>query len=308
MLTAIDHIIIGTNNLEETATRFNQKLGLIASGGGKHSTGGTANRIIVIGDTYLELIALHAPEEAQPSMRERLAKGDGYLNFVLASNNIQSDSQALKERGVAIIGPNHGELKSSDERARSWQRTDIERPDLTQHYPFIIQHDSSGKERRFRLAGWHTPPVHPLGAIGVRSTTLAVEDLTEATQRFQHIYGLQASAAYSGANEGWDATLVSFQLGEGGQSFELAAPGDKTRDAAATYPGQLPASDALRQHLQRFGESLCRMTLVVENILEARRFLDKHEVIYTYRDYPEACLWIHSDQACGVTIVLRGEK
>ena len=194
MLTGLDHIIIGVNDLE-TATRiFSEKLGLLASGGGVHPSGGTANRIIVIGDTYLELITVRTPAQAQQSMLDRLAKGDGYLNFALTSDDIQADSAATASRGVSIIGPTPGQLKAADGRPRSWSRTDIERPDLTQHYPFIIQHDSTGEERRSRLAGWTTPPEHPLGVSKVLSATIAVADLAEATHRFQHIYGLEASA------------------------------------------------------------------------------------------------------------------
>src|SRR6516225_1488925 len=103
MLTAIDHIIIGVNNLEQASALYSQKLGLAVSGGGIHPSGGTANRIIVIGDTYLELIAVHSPDEAQQSMLDRLAMREGYLNFVLASNDIDADSKAMADRGVSII-------------------------------------------------------------------------------------------------------------------------------------------------------------------------------------------------------------
>src|SRR5205085_3268936 len=132
-------------------------------------------------------------EEAQQSMLERLAKGQGYLNFVLASNDIAADSAAIANRGVHIIGPTPGQLRAADGRTRGWSRTDVERPELAQRYPFIIQHDSTGKERRSRLAGWQTPPEHPLGATQIRSATIVVADLGEATRRFSHIYGLQAS-------------------------------------------------------------------------------------------------------------------
>src|SRR6202043_2396097 len=84
------HIIIGVHDLEEAALVFSQKLGLAVSGGGKHPTGGTANRIIVIGDTYIELIAVDTRAQAQQSMLERLDMGEGYLNFVLASNDLQA--------------------------------------------------------------------------------------------------------------------------------------------------------------------------------------------------------------------------
>src|SRR5215472_13242903 len=99
MLTAIDHIIIGVQDLEKAAAQFGQKLGLLPGGGGIHPSGGTANRIIVIGDTYLELIAVRAPGEAQQSMLDRLAKGEGYLNVVLASNDIEADGAAMRKRG-----------------------------------------------------------------------------------------------------------------------------------------------------------------------------------------------------------------
>ena len=303
MLTAIDHIIIGVHDLEEAALVFSQKLGLAVSGGGKHPTGGTANRIIVIGDTYIELIAVDTRAEAQQSMLERLDMGEGYLNFVLASNDLQADSTAIRTRDIMTVGPESGSLTTSDGRSRSWLRTDIERPDLAQHYPFLIQHDSIGDERRFRLAGWQAPPEHPLGATKVLSTTIAVEDLGEASQRFQHIYGLQPSDVFSGEVDSWDALLVSFLLHESMQSFELAAPLPTFVDPADTT-ALLPEPGALAAHLQRFGESLCRITLAVDNLAASRRYLDAHGVTFTYRDNPHPVIWIEPDQACGAAIVL----
>lgn len=125
MLTAIDHIIIGVQDLEKAAAQFAQKLGLLASGGGIHPSGGTANRIIVIGDTYLELIAVRAPGEAQQSMLDRLAKGEGYLNVVLASNDIKAEGASMRQRGVTIIGPTPGQLRAADGRSRGWSRIDV---------------------------------------------------------------------------------------------------------------------------------------------------------------------------------------
>ena len=307
MLTAIDHIIIGVNNLEKAATQSSQKLGLAVSGGGIHPTGGTANRIIVIGDTYLELIAVHTPAEAQESMLGRLAIREGYLNFVLATNDIKADSRTMANRGVSIIGPAPGSLRAADGRTRGWSRTNIERPDLAQRYPFIIQHDSIGEERRFRLAGWATPPEHPLGVTQVRSATIAVADLAEATQRFQHIYGLEPSETFTGEADGWDAMLVSFPLGgnDQGQSFELAEPLPLSaeEDQEVDYE-HLPEPGALARYLQQFGESLCRITLAVQNLDASRRYLDEQEVTYTYRNMAHPVVWIHPDYACGASIVL----
>jgi hypothetical protein len=307
MLTAIDHVIIGVNDLKRAEQVFSQKLGLAVSGGGIHPSGGTANRIIVISDTYLELIAVRTPAEAQQSMLDRLAIREGYLNFVLASDDIEADSTAIARRGISVIGPTPGELRADDGRTRGWSRTNIDRSDMAQRYPFLIQHDSAGEERRFRLAGWSTPPEHPLGVTQVLSTTIAVSDLAEATQRFQHIYGLQPSEPFTGEVDGWDAMLVSFPLGgnDQGQCFELAAPLALSSevDQEVDYE-HLPEPGALARHLKLFGESLCRMTLVVENLDDSRRYLDEHEVTYTYREAAHPVLWIHPDFACGASIVL----
>jgi catechol 2,3-dioxygenase-like lactoylglutathione lyase family enzyme len=323
MLTGLDHIIIGVYDLEQAEQLFSQKLGLAVSGGGIHPSGGTANRIIVIGDTYIELIAVRTPEEAQHSMLERLAKGEGYLNFVLSSDNIEADTEAMEKRGVTIFGPIPGQLRSADGRTRGWKRTDIERPDLAQHYPFIIQHDSTGEERRFRLAGWKTPPRHPLGATQVLSTTIAVADLGEATRRFQHIYGLQPSESFTGEADQWDAMLVAFPLGSQGagvvenidgtsvvaqQSFELAVPLPLSVDFEVDDE-YLPEPAALARYLERWGEATCRITLAVQDLAAARRFLDEQGVTYTYEERTEESIhpvvWIHPDYACGASIILR---
>ena len=309
MLTALDHIIIGVNNLEQATEIFAEKLGLLASGGGNHPTGGTANRIIVIGDTYLELITVHKPAEAQQSILDRLAKGDGYLNFVLTSDDIEADSKAMRQRGVAIIGPNPGKLKAPDGRSRAWFRTDIEQPDLTQHYPFLIQHDSTGAERRFRLAGWTEPPEHPLGAIKVLSTTIAVENLAEATPRFQGIYGLQPSEAFTGDVDDWEAMLTAFLIPASQQSFELAEPlplSTSTDDSQLSQLNTelLPEPGTLARYLSTFGESLCRITLGVQDMAQSRRYLDAHGATYTYKESTHPVLWIHPSSACGAAIVL----
>lgn len=310
MLTALDHVIIGVRDLDEATRIFRDNLGLVPSGGGVHTSGGTANRIIVIGDTYLELIAVRTPAEAQQSMVNRLAKGEGYLNFVLSSNDIQADSTAMKNRGISLVGPKRGALNAGEGRSRAWMRTDIERPDLTQHYPFLIQHDSEGEERRTRLAGWATPPVHPLGVSKTLSVTVAVENLPEAAQRFEHIYGLHPSEEYSGEADSWDAILVSFLLEPSMQSFELATPIPAAFDPVDVNGDRsdyLPEPGALTRYLQQYGESVCRMTLAVENLAASRRYLDARNVTYTYKehpDYPRPVLWIQSDQACGATIVL----
>lgn len=298
MLTSLDHIIIGVRDLEAAAQTFGHRLGLMPSGGGIHPIGGTVNRIIVVGDTYLELIAIHKAEEAQKSLRERLEQTEGYFNFVLASDALEADCQAIRSRGVTLIGPVPGMLRTQDGRARGWMRADIERPDMVQRSPFLIQHDSTGEERRFRLAGWSTPPEHPLGVVKVDSVTLAVSNLAEASSRFAHIYGLQPSPPFSAASQGWAAQLIAFELAAGGQTIEMAVPVDEALETGSGY--------GLRQHLDRVGESLFRITLLVKDLAQARAYLEARSVKYTLSGTAgHTLLWIDTEQSNGAALVLR---
>jgi hypothetical protein len=98
--------------------------------------------------------------------------------------------------------------------------------------------------------------------------------------------------------------LVAFPIGESGQSFELAEPLPLSTTDTDIQTRLLPEPGALSQHLQTFGESPCRVSLAVENMEAARRYLDRHEVTYMYQEQPHLSLWIHPDQACGAAIVL----
>ncbi|GCE11551.1 VOC family protein [Tengunoibacter tsumagoiensis] len=308
MITGFDHVIIGVNDLEQATEVFQKRLGLAVSGGGTHPFGGTANRIIVIGETYLELITVQKPAEAQQSMLDLLAQGDGYFNCVFASDAIEADSEAIRTRGYQIIGPNPGELRSGSGRTRGWIRTDVERPDLAQRYPFLIQHDSSGEERRSRLAGWQAPPSHPLGARSVFSTTLAVQHLADASHRFQQIYAFPAPAHTSSEPIWPDVTLHSFPLGTGEQFFELASPhsalSQGREDVAEEQIIQQRIEHQVQRCVEERGEYLCRMTLTVEDLTQARHYLERQNVHYLYETSSRPAIWIDPQDSCGALIVL----
>ncbi|MFL5693555.1 MAG: hypothetical protein ACJ795_17305, partial [Ktedonobacteraceae bacterium] len=85
--------------------------------------------------------------------------------------------------------------------------------------------------------------------------------------------------------------------------FELAAPLPTFVDPVDPT-ALLPEPGALAAYLQRFGESLCRITLAVDNLAASKRYLDAHGVTFTYRDNPRPVIWIEPDQACGAAIVL----
>jgi hypothetical protein len=60
----LDHVIYGTADLDVAQQRIESELGLEVLPGGRHVGQGSHNRIVPLGDGYLELMAIHDPDEA----------------------------------------------------------------------------------------------------------------------------------------------------------------------------------------------------------------------------------------------------
>ena len=63
----LDHVLIAVTDLEAAARDFESRHGLASLDGGRHRDFGTANRIIPLGSTYLELVAVVDPGAAAAS-------------------------------------------------------------------------------------------------------------------------------------------------------------------------------------------------------------------------------------------------
>ena len=63
----IDHVLLATRDLAEAARELEARHGLRSIAGGRHPGWGTENRIVPLGDAYLELVAVANLEEARDS-------------------------------------------------------------------------------------------------------------------------------------------------------------------------------------------------------------------------------------------------
>jgi hypothetical protein len=63
----IDHIVLGVADLDVAADVLLDHHGLVALPGGRHAAWGTANRVVPLGSTYLELVAVVDPVAAAGS-------------------------------------------------------------------------------------------------------------------------------------------------------------------------------------------------------------------------------------------------
>ncbi len=66
-MARIDHVLIPVDDLERAAADLQQEAGLGSVAGGRHRGHGTANRIVPLGASYLELIAVVDVSEAARS-------------------------------------------------------------------------------------------------------------------------------------------------------------------------------------------------------------------------------------------------
>ena len=68
MMLAIDHIAVSAATLEDGSEWVEMALGVPLTGGGKHPHMGTHNRLLSLGDLYLEVIAVDpaAPKPGYP--------------------------------------------------------------------------------------------------------------------------------------------------------------------------------------------------------------------------------------------------
>jgi len=77
MALHIDHVVWGVDDLDRAAAGVQARYGLASMPGGRHPDWGTANRIVPLGSTYLELLAVVDPDEAAAD-----PVGSGYVRHI----------------------------------------------------------------------------------------------------------------------------------------------------------------------------------------------------------------------------------
>jgi hypothetical protein len=97
----IDHVVYAVRDLDATAERFRRDFGLDSVVGGRHEGWGTANRIVPLGEQYVELLAVVDAAEAEATMfgrrvLERIEAGDGWYTLALATDDVVMIGERLE--------------------------------------------------------------------------------------------------------------------------------------------------------------------------------------------------------------------
>src|SRR5262245_63280895 len=107
-MLAIDHVIVLVDDLEDAGRRFDQEHGLASVIGGRHPDHGTGNRIVPLGDSYLELMAVVDRDEAAgsplgTSVLRRLADvGEGPALLCLRTDDAEAVAQRTGREPMAM--------------------------------------------------------------------------------------------------------------------------------------------------------------------------------------------------------------
>jgi hypothetical protein len=137
VVLSVDHVVFAVADLDGAAVRFLEDLGLASVPGGRHPGWGTANRIVPLGDTYLELIAVEEEAVANgspfgASVVRAVSAGDGWLTWALRDDRLDATAARLD----LTIGT--GERATPDGRILRWRNAGTDDPRRPPELPFFI--------------------------------------------------------------------------------------------------------------------------------------------------------------------------
>jgi hypothetical protein len=181
MLTGLDHIILGIDDLARGVAWVEQRTGVRPIFGGVHPGRGTRNALIALGpNCYLEILAPD-PRQASPAwFTQVLTMPDPRLiAWAVHTSDLTALAQAAVAAGFPIDGPHDGARSRPDGKILSWKLFHL-RDDRGGLLPFIIEwgrdsvHPAADAPSGCRLERFHlqSPDAQRLARV---CQTLAVE-------------------------------------------------------------------------------------------------------------------------------------
>jgi hypothetical protein len=197
MLLGIDHLVIAVADPDDAAEQLRDRLGLAPGGGGRHEGLGTFNRLVWLGDSYLELIGVDDRQLAAgswvgvPTLRT-LETGDGLATWAVATDAIEADTARLRDSGSDLADPTAGERLRPDGRIVRWR---LASPPVLAFDgpPFLIEHDTSAAEW---TPGERLERAH--GPARLELLELRVDDVDRTSRGFARTVGLRFRPSLAG--------------------------------------------------------------------------------------------------------------
>ena len=251
MLLGIDHVVLAVDDPDATAAALETEIGLATGGGGRHDALGTFNRLVWLGDSYLELIGVFDQGLAErgwlgPAVVAALERGGGLATWAIAVDDLDAQLRWAPEGSLA--GPIDGERRRDDERIVRWR---LAHPSaLSPETPFLIEHDATAAEWTPDERDARAAEEHPLGG-RVRLLSLVVETPTPAAAAARLRSILSTGVERAGR--------AAVRIPLGGQSVHFAAPPATEAEGAAPVAIELVADAPIRRRKFRIGDCEIRV-------------------------------------------------
>jgi Glyoxalase-like domain len=131
----LDHVLVAVDDLDAAARQVEEGYGLESVEGGRHQGLGTANRIVPLGETYLELVAVVDDAEAAGSGFGRWVAGGDVPR--LLGWCVRTDLDGVAHRlGLTIAD---GARARPDGAVVRWRMAGLERSADEPSLPFFIE-------------------------------------------------------------------------------------------------------------------------------------------------------------------------
>ena len=203
---AIDHILVAVDDLAAAGAMVEARHGLASIDGGSHPAWGTANRIVPLGDAYLELVTVIDPDVAARSTFGR---------WVAAATPGEPLGWAVRTDAIAEVAGRLGLSIADGSRATPdgdilrWRSAGLDAAAAEPGLPFFIEWGDG-----VRLPG-ATAVRQPAGDVRLRRLTLSVDAARLASWLGKDDVSVSVTSGRSG--------VVSIVLARGEEEFAFDA-------------------------------------------------------------------------------------
>lgn len=140
----LDHILLGSSDLDQGIVFVESQTGVKAAFGGIHPGMGTRNALLSLGERrYLEIIAPDPKQENVDAKRVnelRKLKTPRLVGWAAHPGHLDAFVQKVKQQGIAIEGPFPGSRARPDGRVLKWKTAALH-DDRGGLVPFFIEWD-----------------------------------------------------------------------------------------------------------------------------------------------------------------------
>jgi hypothetical protein len=207
-LLGLDHLVVAVRDPEAAAAELERTVGLACTGGGRHPSWGTYNRLAWLGDTYVELIGVFDRSLAPSGAVSRTvlaamdAGAQGLVTYALASDDLAGDVERWRGAGASLSDLETRSRTRPDGEVVSWRATFPPSLGPTDP-PFVIEHELVGAEWGDEARQARAAEVHPLGGRArVVGLELRVPDVATTSAAYASTLGLTADSSSSTVHVG----------------------------------------------------------------------------------------------------------